>query len=404
MGQPHPGHMDARKPRLRVVHVSSAHSWTDNRIHLREAASLVSGGFEVHLVAVEAAGAVSSTGVVLHLIRRRGRAARVTIGVVHALGTALKINGQIYHLHDPELIPLIPVLRLMRRVVIYDAHEDLEAQVRDKQYLPAWTIPYARILARLLVRLANRWSTHVVAATEAIAERFSANHLTVVRNYARLRPEDSEAPSLGERERRAVYVGAVSKQRGVLEMVDAAAYFPDGWSLAIAGSMDPPSLGKELDGRPGWSRVENLGQLSPSAARDLLVRSRVGIVTLHRTVAYLDSLPTKMFEYMGAGIPMIASDFPLWRSIIDRYDCGLLVNEERACEIADGVHFYAANPQVAQMHGNNARRAAIEVFNWEVEAEALVDLYDKLSLQFRVPRNTRQPTHGAHAGPKQVPK
>lgn len=361
-----------------VVFVSSAHPWTDNRIHYREAATLANAGYKVTLVAVDTEStATPAPGVAVQRIKRRSRAARFVLGTLDALCCALATDATIYHLHDPELIPAIPFLRLMGKTVIYDAHEDLPSQVKDKHYIPNKLRGAATAVAKFLVRLSSL-ADQVVAATEKIAESYPAPRVSVVRNFPPLRVKDSDANPVAKRATAAVYVGALSDSRGVPQMVRAAESFPEDWSLVIAGHSATPSYRDSLKNLPGWRRVVDRGVVSPDSARDLMLSARVGLVTLQRTTAYVDSLPTKMFEYMSAGIPVIASDFPLWREIIDQYECGIVVDETDPEGISAAVTRYAEQPGLLTRHGQNARLAAETSINWESQGQVLIRLYDSL--------------------------
>lgn len=360
-----------------VVFVSSAHPWTDNRIHYREAATLARAGYGLTLVAVDtASSAAPAPGVEVRRIRKRSRFARFTFGTLDALRCALSTDASIYHLHDPELIPLIPILRVMGKTVIYDAHEDLPSQVKDKHYIHRKLMAPATAAARVLVKLSSL-ANQVVAATEKISESYPVR-ATIVRNYPPLRAADRNASPAEDRERAVLYVGALSDSRGVPQMVRAADSFPEGWHLVIAGQSSTTSYRDRASRLQGWDRVIDHGVVSPEAARDLMLSARVGLVTLQRTSAYIDSLPTKMFEYMSAGIPVIASDFPLWRQIVEKHDCGLLVDETDPASIAAAVHRYAQDPALVARHGRNARRAAESSLNWESQGQALLSLYDSL--------------------------
>lgn len=368
------------RARVKVVHVSSAHPWSDNRVHLREAASLAVAGYDVTLVAVDRDVEVPPTGVNVIKLRRRSRLARFTLGSVEALRQGMRTGAKIFHFHDPELLWAVPLLRLLGKTVIYDAHEDLPSQVRDKHYIPRVFTPLVVGAARMLVVI-SRFSSHNVAATETIAQRYRPARVTIVHNYPVLRPEEIVAIPLSDRQKAVAYVGALGRERGAVEMVRAAGEdaFPAGWTFNIAGHVVPQSLFDELKELAGWKRVVYFGTVAPHEARDILLASRIGLVLFQANRAHLDSLPTKMFEYMAAGMPVIVSDFPLWRSIVEKFDCGLLVDETSSREIAAAVRRYEDEPDLLELHGNNSRRAAVDFLNWTAEERALVDMYDTLA-------------------------
>ncbi|WP_168187216.1 glycosyltransferase [Salinibacterium sp. UTAS2018] len=364
--------------RVCVVHVSSAHPWTDNRIHYRECVSLQKTGYDVHLIAIESAVEAPKTAVHVVALPRLPRLKRVVFGSVRAVRHGLKTRASIFHLHDPELVWAVPLLRLLGKKVIFDAHEDLPIQVLSKEYLAPWSRTLMKAAAYAAVGL-MKMSNHVIAATETIAGRFPEDRVSVVHNYPPLRAVESAATPVAEREKLLVYVGAMGATRGAAQMVDTlnSPSFPADWRLELAGSM-APALADELGAAPGWSRVNFHGPVPPDEARNIILSARVGLVVLQGSRAYRESLPTKMFEYFAAGVPVIASDFPLWRSIIERYECGLLVNENSPVEIADAVAAYAANPVLLEQHSRNARKAATDVFNWTQEVPTLEAVYQRV--------------------------
>lgn len=361
---------------LRVTHVSTVHAWTDNRVHYRECASLAELGYEVSLVAVESDAHATRDAVRVYEIPRMPRLRRVLLGGVRAITVALKSKPSLIHLHDPELIWSIPFLRLLGKKVIYDAHEDIPTQILSKSYLTPVSRPIARLLAYAAVAGA-RWSNHVIAATEKVASRFPSDKVSVVRNYPTLRDGDASAASVSTRPTRIIYIGGIAPTRGSDVMVSAAEYLPNGWVLDLAGPA-PLTLIERLSRLPGWARTTYHGALAPDAARDLLLEARIGLVVLQPTDAYLDSLPTKMFEYFAAGIPVIASDFPLWRRILEEYECGLVVDESSPHAVSEAVQKYAQDHDLLALHSRNARRAVETELNWHYESKTLASVYQSL--------------------------
>lgn len=364
-------------PRPDIAHVSSAHAWTDNRVHLREAAGAAGAGYRVRLIAVESDVTGGSTGVDVVTIPRRPRLSRMVLSSAQALWLAARSGARVCHLHDPELVWGIPLLRLVGRHVVYDAHEDLPDQVRSKPYLSPLSAPIAQVVAHAAVRVAPT-ADRVVVATETIAERFPAGKTVLVRNYPRLRSLESTAPPASRRDAIVTFVGSLHRNpgSGALASLVRSATFPAGWRLEMAGSVAGPDA-SDLTARP---RTDGLplvfhGRMSPQATRDLLLSARVGLVTFQPTEAHLNSLPTKLFEYMAAGLAVVVSDFPLWRRLLGDLDCATFVDPGDPDAIAVAVAAYAADPELLDRHGRNARRAVVETFSWDGEEAALLALY-----------------------------
>ncbi|GAA1131365.1 glycosyltransferase family 4 protein [Citricoccus alkalitolerans] len=361
-----------------VLHLSSAHPWTDNRIHMREAASLSQAGYDVGLYAVDNELHVGGTGVTVTRVPAAPRWRRVTLESIRAVRFAVSSKASIVHIHDPELVWAIPLLQIRGKRVIYDAHEDLPSQVMHKPYIPeTWRAPVAFVADRLL-RIANL-SDHVIAATEVVAKRFDANKTTVVRNYPLIDTSEQWSDPQ-QRGLSVVYVGGLSEARGTRVLIEAldSAQMPTGWSLKLAG-WGASGFVQSLSTLPGWDRVEFYGTVAPPAARELVGSSRVGLVVLGDTPNHRDALPTKMFEYMASGVPVIASDFPLWRQILEEHDCGLVVDPDSPEDIAAAIALYAGDPGLLMRHSVNGFNAVRNSLNWTSEAEGLVRAYRAVS-------------------------
>ncbi|WP_423920295.1 glycosyltransferase [Frigoribacterium sp. 2-23] len=363
-----------------IVHVSSAHPWTDNRVHLREAATLADAGYRVRLIAVANDLETEATRVDVVTIPRRSRLTRMVVGSAHAIALAVRSRARVVHLHDPELVWAIPALRALGRSVIFDAHEDLPDQVASKAYIPRPLRPMAVLAARLVVRLGST-ADRVVAATATIADTYPDHKTVTVRNYPRLRVEEASASPLSERPKRLVFVGALTQNRGsrVLPEVTRSAEFPTDWRLHVAGTVPAAELAVlTATTTPAHAAVAYHGIVSPAVARDLLLESRIGLVAFQPTDAHLNSLPTKLFEYMAAGLAIIVSDFPLWRELLSGHDNVTFVDPLDPHAIADAVARYDRDSELLDRHGRNGRRAALEVFNWCTEEKTLLGLYADL--------------------------
>ena len=176
-----------------------------------------------------------------------------------------------------------------------------------------------------------------------------------------------------------VYVGTLSDTRGQREMTEAVEHVArkSPLKLVTAGKVIPGAKAGFDDGRKN-AAVEYVGLLNRPQVAQLLARARVGLVVLHPTASYVNSQPTKLFEYMSAGLPVVASDFPIWRRIVESAACGLLVDPLNPAAIAEAVTWLLCHPSEAAQMGQNGLRAIAENYNWERESERLIATYAEL--------------------------
>ena len=292
---------------------------------------------------------------------------------------ALQLDADIYHFHDPELLPAGMALQRKGKRVIYDAHELLPASLRNKHYLPV----RARWIASLLVGqyekfVAKRLSA-AVAATPAIADRLHQvqPRTEVVANYPELTDVDVESETWNERENLVCYQGAISWERGLREMVAAVAQADR--RLLLAGAYSDEMDRTAVRQLPGWEAVEELGTLDRSRLWAIMCRCRIGLVLFHPCPNHMEAQPNKLFEYMAAGLPVIASNFPMWRELVEGCRCGICVDPMDSKAIAKGITWLFDHPEEADKMGQRGREAIREHFNWESEARKLLALYDSLA-------------------------
>jgi glycosyltransferase involved in cell wall biosynthesis len=176
------------------------------------------------------------------------------------------------------------------------------------------------------------------------------------------------------------FPGGILPERGIRQMVEAMACLPESSdvTLEIASSEFPKDLREELSQHPGWARVRYRGSLGRAEIVSLLGRVSAGLVLYLPEEQNLCAMPHKLFEYMAAGIPMIASDFPLWREIMNGIDCALFVDPLQPRAIAEAIQYVISHPAEAENMGRRGQEAVRKSYNWESQARELFRLYAKV--------------------------
>ncbi len=367
----------------RVIHLTSVHPRNDTRIFLKECRSLAQYGYNTSLVVADNKGNTLKDGVYIYDVGSCvGRLNRICKTSRRVYKLALSLDGDIYHIHDPELIPVGLKLLKKKKKVIFDAHEDLPKQILSKPYLCPWQAKFLSVAAKKYEKYALHKFSGIITATPFIRDKFLAIHAHVVDvNNFPLLGELSEAEKpveWGQQKNSVCYIGGLSKIRGIKEIVSAMAEAQQPVRLQLAGAFGESLFEQKIKKLPAWRLVDDLGYLDREGVRAVLQRSLAGLVTLHPVINYVDALPVKMFEYMSAGLPVIASHFPLWKEIIEGHDCGICVDPLDPNAIAEAIDYLVLHPEIAQRMGKNGREAVVSRYNWEFEEKKLIACYEKI--------------------------
>ena len=366
----------------KIAHVSTVHRWNDIRIFHKMCASLARLGHEVHLI-VSAERDFSSNGVQIHGLGQGGaRLWRIVIHPWRACRVVLRLRPDLVHMHDPELLPLALVLQGLGYKVVFDSHEDYPQDIVTKIWLPSLLRKPLAACVALLDRIAGRFLSGVVAATPTIALAFGADRAVVIHNYSILNEiEPVDSKPYAQRPLAFAYVGGITQDRGLGVMVEAVRLLRErkpAAFLKLAGEVDQPQLRALIEKSPGSAGVEYHHWLERDAVMELFGSVRGGLLLLAPRPTYQRSLPIKLFEYMEASLPVIASDFPLWRGIIERHGCGLLVDPTKPADVADAMNWLLSHPEEAEAMGRAGRAAVMSEFNWPSEERRLLGLYDRI--------------------------
>jgi glycosyltransferase involved in cell wall biosynthesis len=366
-------------PGNKICHLTSVHTRYDIRIFKKECVSLAHLGFDVSLVVADGLDDEMVENVKIYGVpKETSRIKRFIKATRNVYEKAIEINAEVYHLHDAELLPIGNKLKRQGKKVVFDSHEDLPRQILSKPYLPKY-------LRKSLAFILEKYEDHcckkydaIVTATPYINKRFLRinNNSVNINNYPFLNEFNVETSTVTKEPKAICYIGGITKIRG-LDYVVAALKKTEA-KLELAGGISPDSYKDELTNRVGWEKVNYHGNVSREKVKEILNQSMAGIVTFLPVPNHINAQPNKLFEYMSSSLPVIASHYPLWKGIVEKYDCGICVDPENSKEIAEAINYILANPLNANRMGINGRKAIKEVFNWEQEEQKLAELYTDL--------------------------
>lgn len=366
----------------KVVHITTVHDSFDIRVFHKECRTLAQAGYDVTLVAPHA----RSEGVNGVRIRAvpppRTRLQRMTRTLWQAFRAAAEEDAPVYHFHDPEFIPAALLLKAQGAQVVYDVHEDYATSIRHKPYLPrALRRPLGWLWGRLETWLTRPF--HIVLAEKYYARRFPEG--VAVLNYPIRRPlarldRAADPPRRGVR---LLYTGTVTKDRGALYYARIVA-LADDVEVFVVGrcSRELADEMRQIAGR-GRDRLHIEGE------DDFVPHERIerryaeggwtaGLALFPPSPHYEEKELTKFFEYMEAGIPIICSDFPLWKTLVEESGAGLCADPQQPETILSAIRWLTEHPDEAALMGRRGQELVRTCYNWDTQAERLLALYERL--------------------------
>jgi len=367
----------------RVVHITTVHHPYDPRIYHKECMSLQQAGYDVILIAKEADNNVNKNEEITHIPVKKhsNRFKRMILGSIEAYRTAKKLKADIYHFHDPELLLVGWLLKKKDNIVIYDVHEDYVTGILQKDYMNM-------ILKKGIAKLYKVMENFFVRDMElCLAEKYYYdiyNRGTQILNYPTINERFMDAnrneKPLADK---LVYTGNVTVDRGALIHAKLP-LIHEKISVSFVGkcsrelSEEMVKVAGDQSEKLNIEGIDRFVEKEDIEDRYLSQQWLAGIALFPPTEHYMQKELTKFFEYMNVGLPIICSDFPLWKEFIEKHQCGIAVDPYNETEITEAIEYLRNNQDEAKMMGENGKRAVMAELNWNIEAQKLTDWYAAL--------------------------
>ena len=364
------------------------HQIFDNRIN-KEINTLIKQGYELYYIApadqkeIDKYISYNKNVNVIPIKKYKNRKKRMKKGAKEAYEAALKVDADVYHFHDPELIIAGIKLKLRGKKVIYDVHENYISVFLSRG-------KNSRFLKYILVvfywffeRISDLLFDGIITVNEEVNSKFRRKKSIIIPNYPELsffENEDASDKKTPNGDERVIflYLGGISVERGIKEMLKAAeiASRECRMKLVMIGRPDDEESKKYLTMKQDY--FEYIPQKPYFEALSLARKADVGMITLHPTPNHLSSSPNKLFEYMALGLPVIASDFPKWHEYLDEADCAFFVDPKNPESIGKKMIKLCKDAALRKEMGARAKKMANERYSWASIEQNIIDMYTKI--------------------------
>jgi glycosyltransferase involved in cell wall biosynthesis len=364
----------------KIVHLTDSHLAIDERIFHKAGKLTRAAGYKVAIIGLHSQ-AENLDGIDIFPIKKNtSKIRKLFCSLTSFLLLANKSNADIYQFHDPGLIPLGLVLRLIGKKVIYDVHEDYQQKLLTRLKLPMFLRKLISEIWWVFEYVLSMAFNHLVVADSHIQTKFKNEKTTVIPNVPGKEFWENRIRTRADTDEiRIVYVGTITRDRGIIETIQAMQFIKhDHVTFHIFGPTQDRSLIDLFNSAPnvfyhGFVKWTELG--------DELVNADIATVLLQPVSAYSACTGTgivKLWEYMSLGLPILISNFPALEKLCTEIGFGLPVDPTDPRKIAGAIDYLIDHPQERRRFSENGKKVVFSEYNAEKKLKALIDVYDNL--------------------------
>ena len=367
---------------MKIIHVTSVHRRYDTRIFLKYSKSCYNIFNNLTLIVCDGLNNEKRNGVdIIDLGLPKNRIHRILLFPLKIFKRCLKLNADIYHFHDPELMYVAFLLKIFGKNVVFDIHEDASSQLMDKSYINYFLKPVLKNIILFSEIICYPFMSGLITATPFLLNKYKKyNKNTIgIYNYLLLDELIKLPKNINLKYKKKnifiCYIGGIDKIRGIKNIIKSLSYSTSKVRLCLAGNYVDSNFRDELKKLKEWKLVDEFGVVNRKEMKNIFNKSLIGLVTFLPAKNHINALPNKIFEYMGGGTFVLGSDFPDWKHLIEKNNIGYCVDPTNPKMIAKKIDFIIKNKKIVEKKIINANKLIKEKFNWEIQLPKLKSFY-----------------------------
>ncbi|MCK4661583.1 MAG: glycosyltransferase family 4 protein [Bacteroidales bacterium] len=370
---------------MKICHLTSVHPANDVRIFYKECTSLKKNGYEVIIIANGAKNEIVNGINIIGTISIRNRFFRILIVPFIIYFKAIKIKAVIYHFHDPELVFCGIFLKLIGKKVIFDIHENIGISILDKRWINKPLRKTLFNIYNIIEKCLITYFDKLIVVSKLYNKRFPKKSV-IIKNYPIINIVETNNKSEFLMPLRFIYVGVINEDRCVFEMLKIISILSEkkyNIKIDIIGEINGDLLkikiDKYIEDKNIKDKVSFFGRLDHSMIFNIMQKSHLGFALLKPTNNYLNAIPTKIFEYMMFGLPVICSDFSIYDYYIKEKNTGICIDIKNIDLSVNKIESLINNIDLMKLMSENGMFVVRNEFNWESEEKKLLKIYQEIT-------------------------
>jgi len=366
------------KRQLHVCIITTTHDRFDGRIFHRQAITLNNAGYRITFLVPGSFNGIEKGIRIISFPLIKNKYKRL-ISNIRIVRTALKLKADIYHFHDPDFLLYGLVLKwISKQVVIFDVHEDFSLVLLEREWIPKWLRKIYSAVYRFTEKFASKVFDGIITATDHIQTLFPKEESIIVHNYPENKNKSLKRKNIIPNS--LVYIGGLNPIRGIEEMLKAVVISRDKLPIKIHtyGQFTDMDYKKRIMSDFKHDYIHFHDVLPMNVMHQKASQYSAGIICYLPLPNHIESMPNKIFEYMMLGLPIIGSNFPLWKKLINDNKCGITCDPTSPQKIADAILTLFSDATEIE----NKAQTSIELFNkcftWTNEKQILLNFYSSI--------------------------